>query len=436
MKFVGSVCVAAVALMASTANGFQVVSRTSFRTSSASGLQMSSSYEEQLKAYAQKSQQKTATAEPVNGTSEKYPLANANPYMNAQKAGPIEVSAPPPAKVAQPAPVVIQTESPKGGIGAAGVVFLGMPLWLLLAYNIFFGGSLNVGSPSEMTLPSNMITNMAPSAAKPAGVVVMSQPITKAEVRDLFNLWNSALQTLDPATVAKRYAKDGVLLPTLSDVPRTDFNGIKDYFVGFLKKKPVGKILEGEIFVGNNWAQDAGIYEFTFEDGSKVKARYSFVYAFEDGQWMISHHHSSLMPEEVVRPAKITESEVRGLFNLWNNALATGDPQQVAARYSKDAVLLPTLSDSARYTNERIADYFVGFLKKKPKGEILEGNVKIGPNWAQDAGKYFANVLSPLKLFAIIHLLQLFFMLLCLILCYTIIDFYRTYISGCTAKLD
>ena len=92
------------------------------------------------------------------------------------------------------------------------------------------------------------------------------------------------------------------------------------------------------------------------------------------------------MPEEVVRPKAISESEVRALFNLWNDALATGDPQQVAARYSEDAVLLPTLSDSARYTNDRIADYFVGFLKKKPKGEILEGNVKIGPNWAQDAG--------------------------------------------------
>ena len=94
------------------------------------------------------------------------------------------------------------------------------------------------------------------------------------------------------------------------------------------------------------------------------------------------------MPEEVVRPVKVTEQEIRGLFDLWNDALATGDPQKVADRYSKDAVLLPTLSDSARYTNERIADYFVHFLEKKPRGEILEGNVKIGPNWAQDAGKF------------------------------------------------
>jgi len=227
-----------------------------------------------------------------------------------------------------------------------------------------------------------------PSAANTAGVVVLSQPITKAEVRGLFDLWNDALKTGDPATVAQRYSREGVLLPTLSDVPRNDFEAIKDYFVGFLSKKPTGKILEGEIFVGNNWAQDAGIYEFTFEDGSKVKARYSFVYVYEDGKWMISHHHSSLMPQETVRPVKVTEEQVRGFFGLWNDALKTGDPKTVAARYSKDAVLLPTLSDRARYTNDAIADYFVGFLSKKPTGEILEGNIKIGPNWAQDAGIY------------------------------------------------
>ena len=34
-----------------------------------------------------------------------------------------------------------------------------------------------------------------------------------------------------------------------------------------------------------------------------------------------------------------------------------------------------------------INDYFVHFLEKKPDGKILEGNVKIGPNWAQDAGE-------------------------------------------------
>ena len=94
------------------------------------------------------------------------------------------------------------------------------------------------------------------------------------------------------------------------------------------------------------------------------------------------------MPQEVVRPQKITQTEVRALFDLWNDALHTGEPYTVAARYTKDAVLLPTLSDKARYTTDEIADYFVGFLKKKPDGKILEGNIKIGPNWAQDAGMF------------------------------------------------
>ena len=37
--------------------------------------------------------------------------------------------------------------------------------------------------------------------------------------------------------------------------------------------------------IGTNWAQDAGIYEFTMgATGAKVKGRYTFVYVFEDGE--------------------------------------------------------------------------------------------------------------------------------------------------------
>jgi len=257
---------------------------------------------------------------------------------------------------------------------------------------IFLASQFNTPPPAEFQLPPSSIPAAAlsskPTDAKSSGVVVLSQPITKQEVRKLFDLWNDALKTKDPDIVAQRYSKEGVLLPTLSDVPRNDYAGIRDYFVHFCEKGPVGKILEGEIFVGNNWAQDAGIYEFTFADGSSVKARYSFVYVYEDGKWMISHHHSSLMPEEVVRPKAITKEEVRSLFNLWNDALKTQDPQTVADRYASDGVLVPTLSDKVRYTNADIKDYFVEFCAKKPVGTITEGNIKIGANWAQDAGLY------------------------------------------------
>ena len=65
----------------------------------------------------------------------------------------------------------------------------------------------------------------------------MGKSITEDEVKGLFGLWNDALATLDPKKVAARYARSGVLLPTVSDVPRTDFTGIEDYFINFLKNE-------------------------------------------------------------------------------------------------------------------------------------------------------------------------------------------------------
>jgi len=213
--------------------------------------------------------------------------------------------------------------------------------------------------------------------------------ISKDEVRALFSLWNDALATGDSRIVAKRYADEPVLLPTVSDVPRTDFDSVKDYFDAFLLKEPQGTIVEGYVKIGENWCSDTGIYEFTMgATGDKVKARYSFVYVYEDGQWKISHHHSSVMPEEIAMGKSITEDEVRSLFSLWNDALATDDPREVADRYSRKGVLLPTVSDTPRTDYFAIVDYFKAFLKKKPQGTILESNVQIGHNWCQDAGIY------------------------------------------------
>jgi len=219
--------------------------------------------------------------------------------------------------------------------------------------------------------------------------IAMGKSITEDEVKKLFNLWNDALATGDSKKVAARYAKQGVLLPTVSDIPRTDFAGINDYFTSFLTKKPQGEILESNVMIGHNWCQDAGIYEFTFgATGQKVKGRYSFIYVWEDGEWKIAHHHSSVMPEGIAVGEPITDKEVRGLFNLWNDALATLEPTKVADRYSKNAVLLPTVSDVPRTDYPGIVDYFTNFLQLKPQGEILSGDVIVGTNWAQDAGIY------------------------------------------------
>ena len=218
-----------------------------------------------------------------------------------------------------------------------------------------------------------------------------SEPTTtEDEIRGLFTRWNDALATGDSSFVANLYSESPVLLPTVSDIPRTDFDSVKDYFDAFLLKKPQGEILEGHITIGDGFASDSGIYEFTMgTTGDKVKARYTYLYVRENDEWKIQHHHSSVMPEEVVAAGQedITVDEVKGLFSLWNDALATLDPKKVADRYAKKGVLLPTVSDVPRTDYEGIEDYFTNFLKLEPQGEILESNVVKGVNWAQDCGK-------------------------------------------------
>ena len=215
--------------------------------------------------------------------------------------------------------------------------------------------------------------------------------ISEDEVRALFSLWNSALATGDSRIVASRYTASPVLLPTVSDTPRTDFDSVKDYFDAFLLKEPQGEILEGHINIGEGWASDTGIYEFTMgTTGDKIKGRYTYLYVQEDGIWKIQHHHSSVMPEQYVLGQSITEQEVKDLFGLWNGALATLDAKKVANRYAKDSVLLPTVSDLPRTDYAGKEDYFTNFCKLEPQGEILESNVVIGMNWAQDCGKFWS----------------------------------------------
>jgi uncharacterized protein (TIGR02246 family) len=130
--------------------------------------------------------------------------------------------------------------------------------------------------------------------------------ISKEFIRSLFDKWNDALLTGDSDRVAQLYADHATLLPTLSNIPRNDYESIKDYFDKFLQRQPHGRIVEGFVQLGDDgtWAQDNGIYEFTMGiDSTVVRARYSFVYQLleEDEQkaeWKIVHHHSSLMPEQ------------------------------------------------------------------------------------------------------------------------------------------
>ena len=86
----------------------------------------------------------------------------------------------------------------------------------------------------------------------------------------------------------------------------TNHEEIKDYFNAFLKKTPTGVIDKRFIKIGCNVAQDVGVYTFTFKGGQKVQARYTYVYEYENGNWLIAHHHSSAMPEKAAHAKKVS----------------------------------------------------------------------------------------------------------------------------------
>ena len=119
-----------------------------------------------------------------------------------------------------------------------------------------------------------------------------------ADVLGLFDQWNTALSTLNPDTVTALYADNAVLLPTVSNQVRHNHQEIRNYFVGFLQKSPQGVVDEFNVnSLSDTHVTNSGVYTFTFGDGSKVSARFSYLYVASDDGWKILQHHSSAMPE-------------------------------------------------------------------------------------------------------------------------------------------
>jgi uncharacterized protein (TIGR02246 family) len=93
--------------------------------------------------------------------------------------------------------------------------------------------------------------------------------------------------------------------------------------------------------------------------------------------------------------AVVTQAEVESLFGAFNNAWATKNPDTVTQLFTKDAVLLATVSNTPRTDHASIRDYFVGFLKPSPVGTINSSTVKIGCNTAARLGTWTVTVTDP-----------------------------------------
>ena len=153
------------------------------------------------------------------------------------------------------------------------------------------------GAQAAKAAPLPVAADTASAAPKSVASNECDPPL-KAEVAALFDRWNASLRTGDPRKVVANYAPNSVLLPTVSNRARYTVAEKEDYFMHFLQRRPEGRIDDRVIDVDCNSATDAGLYTFRFADGTSVKARYSFSYKKIDGQWLITSHHSSAMPEK------------------------------------------------------------------------------------------------------------------------------------------
>lgn len=138
----------------------------------------------------------------------------------------------------------------------------------------------------------------APPRANHAARTAQCTPINEAEVAALFERWNHAVESGDPDAVVALYAPHSLLLPTVSKLPRSSATDKHDYFVHFLHDGPSGSIDQRFVDIGCNMVVDAGLYTFRFaRTGAVVHARYSYTWKPVDGQWRITSHHSSVLPD-------------------------------------------------------------------------------------------------------------------------------------------
>jgi len=83
-----------------------------------------------------------------------------------------------------------------------------------------------------------------------------------------------------------------------------------------------------------------------------------------------------------------SDKDILALFDKWNTAIKTEDPDEVVKLYAADAILIPTQSPDVRETQAERRAYFVKFLKNKPDGSLKEPHVRILGDLAINSGLY------------------------------------------------
>jgi uncharacterized protein (TIGR02246 family) len=133
-----------------------------------------------------------------------------------------------------------------------------------------------------------------------ANAAATCAPASEQAVARLFERWNAALATGEPAKVAALYAENAVLMPALSERVYVGRAQIRDYYAEFLGLHPQAAVQMRATLLGCNTASDAGAFVYRVTGRRKgtrmlIGGRFSAAYEFRDGDWRIVHHHISGM---------------------------------------------------------------------------------------------------------------------------------------------
>jgi hypothetical protein len=135
--------------------------------------------------------------------------------------------------------------------------------------------------------------------------VINARNIDTNAIKNSYNQWclSISLARGNPEKVVQFYAKNAVLLPTLSNkILFNDHGGLNAYFANLTSYKNIHCLTKKLIIERNgaDFATTAGFYQFIYTDqkGKKViiPARFTFVYERFNNEWLIIQHHSSKLP--------------------------------------------------------------------------------------------------------------------------------------------
>ena len=212
-------------------------------------------------------------------------------------------------------------KTPEGTITADNVQALGPDAYLHTGMYTFMVGPAEARSPVQARFSymwrringdwkivhhhSSAVPGQAPAPAPAVDFYPLAQ--------ENFQRWNNALKAKDYQKVASLYCtKKLSFLPTVSPKFIRDSEDTQKYFIDFLKKLPEGTITADDVqALGDDAYLHSGMYTFMTgpeDNRTPVQARFSYMWRKTDGEWKITHHHSSALPQSPATPEPQTFS--------------------------------------------------------------------------------------------------------------------------------